>query len=306
MPILKLAPACKDYLWGGIRLKEEYHKRFDGPRLAETWELSCHPDGLSLVAEGPMAGQTLARCLAEHPEWLGENGRRSGQFPVLIKLIDAAKDLSIQVHPDDAYARLHEGQNGKTEMWHVLEAEPGAFLYCGFDHEIAREEFVRRIGDNTLPEVLRRIPVKKGDTVFIPAGTIHAICRGIVVAEVQQSSNVTYRVCDYGRLGADGKPRALHVAQALDVTRLAPCPQRFDFGGHLGRCAYFTADLLDAPGRAVCDGRSFLSLLVLEGEGTVACGGETVPARKGDSLFVPAGSGEAALSGSLHTLCTRI
>ena len=142
--------------------------------------------------------------------------------------------------------------------------------------------------------------------MFIPAGTIHAICRGIVVAEVQQSSNVTYRVCDYGRLGANGRPRALHIAQALDVTRLAPCPQRFDFGGHLGRCAYFTADLLDAPGRAVCDGRSFLSLLVLEGEGTVACGGETVPARKGDSLFVPAGSGEAALSGSLHTLCTRI
>lgn len=306
MPILKLAPACKDYLWGGIRLKEEYHKRFDGPRLAETWELSCHPDGLSLVAEGPMAGQTLARCLAEHPEWLGENGRRSGQFPVLIKLIDAAKDLSIQVHPDDAYARLHEGQNGKTEMWHVLEAEPGAFLYCGFDHEIAREEFVRRIGDNTLPEVLRRIPVKKGDTVFIPAGTIHAICRGIVVAEVQQSSNVTYRVCDYGRLGPDGKPRALHIAQALDVTRRTAGVPTPDFGGHLARCDYFTVDLLAAPQAAPCGAESFLSLLILDGEGEVRCGGETVRAKKGDSLFLPAGSGEVRLTGTLRALATRI
>ena len=306
MPILKLIPACKDYLWGGTRLKEEYHKHFDGARLAETWELSCHPDGLSLVAEGPMAGQTLARCLAEHPEWLGERGRRSDQFPVLIKLIDAANDLSIQVHPDDAYARLHEGQNGKTELWHVLEAEPGAFLYCGFDREITREEFEGRIGDNTLPQVLRRIPVKRGDTVFIPAGTIHAICKGIVVAEVQQSSNVTYRVCDSGRPGPDSRPRALHIRQALDVTRLTPCPRSFDFGGHLGRCEYFTVDLLDAPNGTVCGPESFLSLLVLEGEGAVSCGGETVPARKGDSLFVPAGSGEVRLSGSLHTLCTRV
>lgn len=305
MPILTLTPACKDYLWGGHRLIDQYHKHFDGPRLAETWELSCHPDGPSVVREGPLAGQTLAHCLANHPEWLGSRGRAFPDFPVLVKLIDAADNLSIQVHPDDAYARLHEGQNGKTEMWHVLEAEPGAFLYCGFGHEITREEFEQRIRDNTLPEVLHRVPVKKGDTLFIPAGTIHAICKGIVVAEVQQSSNVTYRVYDYGRLGADGRPRALHIAQALEVTRLAPCPQDFDFGGHLGQCDSFTVDLLSAPGAALCDERSFLSLLVLEGEGSVTCGGETAAARKGDSLFLPAGSGSVQLSGSLRALCTR-
>ena len=219
MSILKLAPACKDYLWGGTKLITDYGKRYDGARLAETWDLSGHPDGPSVLASGPDAGKTLAEYLAAHPGALGEHGRKFAELPVLIKLIDAAKDLSIQVHPDDAYARAHEGQNGKTEMWYVLSAAPDAFLYCGFSRDISRDELKRRIADNTLPEVLRRVNVKAGDTVFIPAGTIHAICRGIVVAEVQQSSNVTYRVCDYGRLGPDGKPRALHIAQALDVTR---------------------------------------------------------------------------------------
>lgn len=201
-----LAPACKDYLWGGTKLITDYGKRYDGARLAETWELSGHPDGPSVLASGPDAGKTLAEYLAAHPGALGEHGRKFAELPVLIKLIDAAKDLSIQVHPDDDYARAHEGQNGKTEMWYVLSAEPDAFLYCGFSRDISRDELKRRIADNTLPEVLRRVNVKAGDTVFIPAGTIHAICRGIVVAEVQQSSNVTYRVCDYGRLGPTESP----------------------------------------------------------------------------------------------------
>ena len=306
MPILKLLPACKDYLWGGTRLINDYGKRYDGARLAETWELSCHPDGPSVLADGPNAGETLAAYLAAHPEALGERGRKFAEFPVLIKLIDAARDLSIQVHPDDAYARAHEGQNGKTEMWYVLSAAPDAFLYCGFARDISRDELARRIADNTLPEVLRRVNVRAGDTVFIPAGTIHAICRGIVVAEVQQSSNVTYRVCDYGRLGADGRPRALHIAQALDVTRRTAGVSVPDFGGHLARCEYFTVDLLAAPQETVCDGASFLSLLVLDGEGEVCCGGETAAVKKGDSLFLPAESGEVRLTGTLRALATRV
>lgn len=305
MPIIRLAPACKDYLWGGRTLINDYHKRFGGARLAETWELSCHEAGLSVIAEGEHAGETLRDHLARHPEALGENGRQFAEFPVLIKLIDADRDLSIQVHPGDAYARAHEGQNGKTEMWYVLSAAPGAFLYCGFARTLTREEFRTRIEDGTLPEVLRRVSVKAGDVVFIPAGTIHAICRGIVVAEVQQSSNVTYRVCDYGRLGADGKPRALHIAPALEVTNLSAGVEQPDFGGHLARCEYFTADLLAAPERTVCGRESFLSLLMLGGEGEIRCGGETAAACKGDSLFLPAGSGEVQLTGTLRALCTR-
>ena len=306
MSILKLPPACKDYLWGGTKLITDYGKRYDGARLAETWELSGHPDGPSVLASGPDAGKSLADYLAAHPGALGEHGRKFAELPVLIKLIDAAKDLSIQVHPDDAYARAHEGQNGKTEMWYVLSAEPDACLYCGFSRDISRDELKRRIADNALPEVLRRVNVKAGDTVFIPAGTIHAICRGIVVAEVQQSSNVTYRVCDYGRLGPDGKPRALHIAQALDVTRRTAGVPTPDFGGHLARCGYFTVDLLAAPQATLCGTESFLSLLIFDGEGEVRCGGETVRARKGDSLFLPAGSGEVRLTGTLRALATRI
>lgn len=306
MAILRLLPACKDHLWGGTKLITDYGKRYDGARLAETWELSCHPDGPSVLAEGLNAGETLTAYLAAHPEAAGEHGRKFTDFPVLIKLIDAARDLSIQVHPDDAYARAHEGQNGKTEMWYVLSAAPDAFLYCGFARDISRDELVRRIADNTLPEVLRRVNVKAGDTVFIPAGTIHAICRGIVVAEVQQSSNVTYRVCDYGRLGADGKPRALHIAQALDVTRRTAGVPAQDFGGHLARCEYFTVDLLAAPQETVCGEESFLSLLILDGEGTVRCGGESAAAKKGDSLFLPAGSGGVQLTGTLRALAVRV
>lgn len=305
MSILKLAPACKDYLWGGRKLIDDYHKRFDGARLAETWELSCHEDGLSVIAEGAHAGETLKAYLARHPAALGKAGSRFDDFPLLIKLIDAERDLSVQVHPGDAYARAHEGQSGKTEMWYVLSAAPGAYLYCGFARPLTREEFRARIEAGTLPEVLRRVNVKAGDVVFIPAGTIHAICRGIVVAEVQQSSNVTYRVCDYGRLGADGRPRALHIAQALEVTDLSAGAKQPDFGGHLARCAYFTADLLRAPEETACGAESFLSLLMLDGEGTVECGGERVPTRRGESLFLSAGSGTVRLTGTLRALCTR-
>ena len=152
------------------------------------------------------------------PRLLGTHCEKFSEFPVLAKLIDAKKDLSIQVHPSNEYALEHEHQYGKTEMWYVLEAEPGASLYYGFTHEISKEEFERRIQDNTLTDVLNAVPVHKGDCFFIPSGTLHAIRKGIVVAEIQQNSNVTYRIYDYGRLGADGKPRQLHIPQALDVT----------------------------------------------------------------------------------------
>lgn len=305
MPILRLVPACKDYLWGGTKLITEYGKRGNGHRIAETWELSCHPDGLSVLANGPDAGKTLREYLAAHPEALGENGRRFAEFPVLIKLIDAAKDLSIQVHPDDAYALAHEGQNGKTEMWYVLSAEPGAFLYCGLKRELSREELARRIADNTLLDVLRRVEVKAGDVIFIPAGTIHAICHGVVVAEVQQSSNVTYRVYDYGRLDADGKPRTLHIAQALDVARRTAGVPVPDFGEHLARCESFTVDLLSAPQGICCGEKSFLALLFFSGEGEVVCGRERLAVHKGETVFLPAGSGEVRLTGTLHALCTQ-
>ena len=219
--------------------------------------------------------------------------------------IDASSNLSIQVHPSNDYALKNEHQYGKTEMWYVLDCVPGAYLYYGFTHEISKEEFAERIKNNTLTEVLNAVPVHKGDCFFIPSGTLHAICQGIVVAEVQQNSNVTYRVYDYGRVGADGKPRALHIEKALDVTRRTP-PQKHDFGSHLAQCEYFTVDAKKGAFDGAADEKSFVSLLITDGAGTLTCGGETVKVKKGESYFIPAGSGKYAVTGDCETLVTVV
>ncbi|MEE0799885.1 MAG: type I phosphomannose isomerase catalytic subunit [Gemmiger sp.] len=301
MPAYKLIPACKDYLWGGDRLRTRFGVQSDLHPLAEAWVLSCHPDGACRMPDGT----PLPDYLAAHPEALGTHGRQFSYFPVLIKLIDAHGDLSIQVHPGDDYALAHEGQHGKVEMWVVLEAEPGAFLYYGFDHEISREEFAERIRSHTLTEVLHVEPVKRGDVFFIPAGTLHAICHGIVVAEIQQSSNVTYRIYDYGRLGTDGKPRQLHIDQALDVTTRGPVRQPAPTG-HLGSCRYFTSDDRTAPFTDTADDTSFVHLLVIEGTGTLTADGDTAPLAPGDSYFLPAGSGTFRVEGNCRVIVTRI
>lgn len=307
MPVLKLRPACKDYIWGGNRLRELYNKTYDGDRLAETWELSCHPDGPSVIENGPFTGRTLREYIdIQGRQVLGSNCQVFEDFPILIKLIDAKDNLSIQVHPNNIYALANERQYGKTEMWYVLEAEPDAYLYYGFRHELSREELHRRIADNTITEALNAVPVHKGDLFYIPAGTVHAICRGLVIAEIQQSSNVTYRVYDYDRKGPDGKPRPLHTDRAADVAALTPPRNDYNFGGHLARSMYFTVDLKDGPGEIPCGDESFLSLLVLEGRGEVSCGSEALACRKGDSLFVPAESGAVTFSDGLRLLCTQV
>ena len=259
-----------------------------------------------MVATGPLAGKTLPEYIQEKgPGCLGADCEKFTDFPILAKFIDAKGDLSIQVHPSNDYALAHEHQFGKTEMWYVLDCEPGATLYYGFQHQISREEFQQRIQDNTLTEVLNAVPVEKGDLFFIPAGTLHAIRKGIVVAEIQQNSNVTYRIYDYGRVGADGKPRALHIPQALAVTKCEP-PTEHDFGGHMAQCPYFTVDVHENGFTETAGPESFVSLLIVDGEGTVTCGGETLPVKKGDSVFITANSGEFTVAGTLRTLCTRV
>ncbi len=302
MPAYQLIPTCKDYIWGGQRLKTDFGIQSDLNPLSEAWVLSCHPDGPSVLADGPDKGMTLRAWLDKAgKEALGTACEAFEDFPMLIKLIDAKKDLSIQVHPSDAYALEHEGQYGKTEMWVVLDAEPGASLYYGFNREVSLEEFSSRVSDGTLTEVLRKVPVKPGDVFFIPSGTLHAIGAGLVIAEIQQNSNVTYRVFDYGRLGADGKPRPLHVEKALAVTDRRPAPA-LDFGDHLGDCRYFTTDGHQGDFRGDCDGTSFHALLFTDGQGSLTCGGETREVKKGQCWFLPAGSGEYQVTGDLRTL----
>lgn len=190
---------------GGERLKRDWGKQTDLSPLAESWELSCHEAGPSVVASGEWAGRTLAQVLAAHPQFVGTKAEKAGEFPLLIKLIDAAGPLSVQVHPDDDYAERVEHALGKTEMWYVLDAGEGAGIYYGFKRETTLKEMKAAIESNTLTELLNWVPVKKGECFFIPAGTVHAIGAGLLIAEVQQSSNLTYRVYDYGRLGADGQ-----------------------------------------------------------------------------------------------------
>lgn len=308
METIKLTPACKDYLWGGEKLRQDYGIQSQLHPLAEAWVLSCHPDGPSVVATGPLAGKTLPEYIQEKgPGCLGADCEKFTDFPILAKFIDAKGDLSIQVHPSNEYALAHEHQFGKTEMWYVLDCEPGATLYYGFQHQISREEFQQRIQDNTLTEVLNAVPVEKGDLFFIPAGTLHAIRKGIMVAEIQQNSNVTYRIYDYGRVGADGKPRQLHIQQALEVTQRTPPQPDPDFHGHLAQCPYFTVDVMEGRFTLDCVPESFVSVLVLEGTGALWEGDESMSLRKGESLFIPAGAGQCRLEGDgLKCLVTRV
>lgn len=313
MSVLKLKPSGKDYLWGGRRLIKEYNKESDKEVLAETWELSCHPDGPSTIVNGPYAGKTLQQYIdIKGKEVLGTNCRRFRDFPILIKFIDAKDNLSIQVHPDNRYALKNEGQYGKTEMWYVMDAGANAFLYYGFKREVSMEELEQRIKNDTLLEVLHAVPVQKGDVLFIESGTIHAIGKDILIAEIQQNSNVTYRVYDYGRVGKDGKKRDLHIEKALAVTKRVPMVKDQSSYPHIADCDYFTVDKLNLDGSVMkkMEGNvletSFASILMLDGEGTITSGGESVCYRKGDSFFLPAGSGAYTIEGSCDALITTI
>ena len=313
MSILKLKPSCKDYLWGGSRLVEEYGKEYDGEVLAETWELSCHPDGPSVIRNGKYAGRTLSEYIErEGKDVLGTHCRRFRDFPILTKFIDAKDNLSIQVHPDNRYALKNEGQYGKTEMWYVMDAGKEAFLYYGFKKEISREEFARRIQEDTLLEVLNAVPVQKGDVLFIESGTIHAIGKNILIAEIQQNSNVTYRVYDYGRVGKDGKKRDLHIEKALAVTNRIPIVKDNSSYPHVADCDYFTVDKLNLDGKVMREltgevsEESFASILMLDGEGIIENEGETLGYKKGDSFLLSAGSGKYTIKGTCDALITTI
>ena len=312
---LKLTAPLKDYIWGGTRLREEYHKQSDLPRLAEAWVLSCHPDGESVIANGPDAGITLTAWIEKYgKEVLGTACARFEQFPILIKLIDAKENLSVQVHPDNEYAARVEGGYGKTEMWVVLDADEGAELIYGFRREVTKEEFASAIRENTLLELANRVPVKKGDVFFIESGTLHAIGKGILIAEIQQNSNTTYRVYDYGRLGTDGKPRPLHIEKALDVTSLIPVSRKNSAVNEgaarqvLSSCEYFTTERCSLAGgcELAVDDTSFHSLLILEDGCELHSAHGDLALQKGDSVFLPAGFGTYSVNGAGEILLTYL
>lgn len=315
---LLLKGAVKDYIWGGTRLKDEFGFETEDEKAAEAWVFSCHKDGESIVRNGKFAGLTLSEAVSRMGGTaLGSNAEKFEYFPLLIKFIDAKDRLSVQVHPDDRYALENEGEYGKTEIWYIIDADEDAKLIYGLNREISRDEFERRIKTNTLSEVCNFVPAKKGDVFFISAGTLHAIGKGLLIAEIQQNSNSTYRVSDYGRLGADGKPRALHIDKAVAVTKTCPPEEEYGNVGELtlypfglvrtlAECDLFTAELLSLNGNAgMCQEDSFLSLVVLDGGAVLSYPEGNIRLKKGDSLFIPAGL-RFALSGRAEIICTRV
>ena len=319
MKIEKLSPAFQNYLWGGTKLRDVYGKNCDFDKVAESWELSTHPAGESKIAEGEFAGLTLSEYIEKlGTSVLGSRCREFKNFPVIIKFIDAKEALSIQVHPGDEYALRVENEYGKTEMWYVMDCEPGAYLYFGVNREITREEFRQRIENNTVLEVLNRVDVHPGDLFFIESGTIHAIGAGILICEIQQNSNCTYRVYDYDRRGQDGKPRELHIEKALAVSRLTPSDTADKQGKaehvpggtrkKLASCKYFTTEKLEVSGEMtlIAGEESFLSLIVLTGTARISGQENTVNAKAGDSIFIPAGTGQVTVAGECQMILTRV
>ena len=303
MEILKLIPECKDNIWGGVKLKEKYGKQTDKNPVAESWELSFHKDGPTRLENGKILQDEVTA------KDLGRNCDGFPFFPMLVKLIDAKQDLSVQVHPSDAYALEHENSFGKTEMWYIVEAEQGAGIYLGFKKDVTQEEYENAIANNTLTELLNFFEVKAGDCYFIPSGTIHAIGTGCLICEIQQNSNLTYRVYDYGRRDKNGNLRELHVEKALKVTNLkkyeyAPLNLQTAQGELLGLSRYFTTTSVAVNGEAqvVADKYSFKCITCVDGKGAVD--GKAVSA--GDTLFVPAGYGEVKLSGEMRLIMAEV
>lgn len=316
-PLLLSAPV-KSAVWGGDRLEKEYGFEPAGENSAEAWMLSCYGGFESIVKNGPLSGKTLSEAITAMGETcLGENAAKFSYFPILIKLIDANDRLSVQVHPDDEYALKNEGQYGKTEMWLIVDCKEDSEIIYGLKKKVDKTELSERIKNGTLNEICNFVPVKKGDVFFIPSGTVHAIGKGILIAEIQQNSDVTYRVNDYGRLGTDGKPRELRIKKAVDVIDTSPVKTSDDTEGELmlypfgtvkslAECKYFTAELLNLNGKAgLCEEKSFLSLVVLEGDAVLSSSEGILRLKKGDSVFIPAKM-RATLSGSAEIICTHI
>lgn len=317
-----LIPTGKDYIWGGTRLKKDFGKNLPQNPLAETWECSTHPDGPSLVASGEFIGKTLAQVLKDHPEYLGTHPDSGHELPILIKFIDAKQNLSVQVHPDDDYAHINEnGSLGKTEMWYVLDAAENAKLVYGFKHDLDKEILRESLQNGTVERHLRKVDIKKDDVFFIEAGTVHAIGAGALIAEIQENSNLTYRLYDYGRVDKDGKPRELHIEKALDVAKLRSSSEprqpmrilKYSPGCAvelLCRCKYFQTErmLLNTGKNAIpirAESNSFQVLLCVEGKGCLwdtENNSEYINYKKGDCIFIPADSVQLYINGKAQLL----
>ncbi len=312
---LKLSPVAKAAIWGGERLRRDWGKRSDLPVVAETWELTVRKKENNLVCNGKHAGKTLAEVLTLWGSSAIGTAHTGDRFPLLIKFIDANDRLSVQVHPDDAYAAAFENDLGKTEMWYVVEADEGSELMMGLLPGVTTAQFSAAIAAGDPEPLLCHVPVKAGDSFFIPAGMPHAIGKGILIAEVQQNCDLTYRVYDYNRKDKDGNPRELHVEKAAAVTRPfsaeevdAICHAKGDKTRALVSCPYFTVRKIPLNGMQKChiSAESFGHVLCLDGKGEVEANDQKVNFKKGDSLFLAADIGSCTFNGNATLLFTTL
>jgi len=320
---LKFKPLLKERIWGGRALNTAMGKRLpEGVKIGESWEISAVPGDISVVANGKLRGNDLRELTEVYMgELVGERvfERFGLDFPLLIKLIDAQDVLSVQVHPNDELAEKRHDSFGKTEMWYVVGCEPGASLYVGFRPGVTREKYLAAVSNDTLPELLNKIDVKPGDAFFIPAGTIHAIGRGLLIAEIQQTSDITYRVYDWGRVDDNGQPRQLHTELAVDAIDFGAGagagaggnlhvdrPARAGEAVTLVECPYFTTNVIALDGRLARDYSrldSFVIYMCLEGEfSIVGVDGAAEKVHRGDSVLLPAEESEVTLDGRARLL----
>ena len=299
---LKFEPILTPLVWGGEKIAQYKGISTSQNNIGESWEISGVEGKESVVADGPLAGKTISQLIKTYKgQLVGEHvyARTGDQFPLLLKFIDAHRDLSIQVHPNEELAaRLHPGSHGKTEMWYVIGAEPGAKLYSGLAKSITPEELAAQAADGSITGSLACFPVHPGDVFYLPAGRIHAICGGCFIAEIQQTSDITYRIYDYGRMGLDGKPRQLHLEQAKLAVDYKVYPEYRthyepvqDDEVELVNCPYFTTSVLDLTlpyAKDLSELDSFLTVMCLEGSGSLEVDGEEMSIGQGETVLIPA------------------
>lgn len=307
---LFMEPIYKDYIWGGTRLKEYLKKDVETDTVAESWEISTNDAGLSKI----QTGQTLKELFEDETlkeEIFGTKTKDMKEFPLLIKFIDAKDNLSVQVHPDDEYALKYENDKGKTEMWYVMDCDEDAKIICGIKENIKQEEISKTIHEGKIREILNEVAIHKGDVIFIPSGTIHAILKGTLICEIQQNSNLTYRVYDWDRIGKDGKPRELHIQKAIDVIKqdtkqkiVTTSNQKVDTSNNVISCDYFNVDTISIGSKCKhkSNSETFEAIMVVEGNGTIKANAKEYKINLGDSFIIPSSLGEYEIEGNIKLL----
>ncbi|MGM1048502.1 class I mannose-6-phosphate isomerase [Paenibacillus sp. N3/727] len=311
---LLFQPEFKERVWGG-RALEQFGLNIPEGHIGEGWMIADHPNGTTSVVSGELAGLGLDQVREQFgAEWFGKKGfsEVNGRFPLLIKLLDCNDDLSVQVHPTDDYEGLPKGELGKTEMWYVLDAKPDAKIIYGLKEGVTREDLRKALEDGTVMDSLQEVPVKAGDTFYIPAGTVHALCAGVVVAEIQQNSDTTYRIFDYNRPGLDGKPRELHIEDSLNVTAYEgsgastmstdnAVPGKWL---ELAKSPYFIVEkgIVEGPWNLTTTEDSFTILVMCNGEGTLKWDGGSQAYTSGQCFLLPANLGSYTLEGNSTVL----